>query len=115
MPSFEEAVGPFKNALDSMGFHYHEDLYHAIAKHLGPSIHDNDASKVACTDPKELETIKKNFLIGKLGLEDGPELDKLLDQACHGLGMSNRNKHRASFYYLLVALTNKESVFIDHD
>jgi len=112
MPTYEEALSVFKKEMDDMGISYHEELYHEICKHLGPSIHHDDASTVACSDPKELATVKTSFLMGKLGLEDSPELDKAIQEVCGGLGHSNRNKHRTTFYYLLVAILKKESVFI---
>ncbi len=114
MPTYEESFAQFKKEVDSLGIHIHEDLYHEITKSLGPSIHHNDASKVACSDPKELEQVKNNFLIKKLGMEDSPRLDQVIQEVCGALGQSNRNKHRATFYYLLTALLNKEDVFIDH-
>ena len=40
----------------------------------GPAIYDNDAQTVAASDSAELERIKTNFLIKKLGLKDGPSL-----------------------------------------
>lgn len=113
MSSYEEAFKRFTTELESLGFSYHEGLYHAVTKHLGPSIHNQDSSLVACDQPKEMETIKTEFLIGKLGLTDGPELDAAIQQVCGALGGSNTNKHRASFYYLLVAILQKEHVFID--
>lgn len=112
MPTLEETSAAFKAAMNEMHLHYHEDLYNAIVKYLGPTINHADATLVACSDPKELETVKKNFLIGKLGLEDNEELDHLIQQVCHGLGESNNKKYRTTFYYLLVALTKKESVFL---
>ena len=115
MPTYDEAFATFKKEVDNLGIHVHEEMFHAITKHLGPTIHDKDASLVACSDPKELATIKKNFLIGKLGMEDGPRLDEVMKEVCHALGESNRNKHRTTFYYLLVAILKKESVFIDTD
>ncbi|PHN04315.1 DUF2853 family protein [Flavilitoribacter nigricans] len=113
MPTFEETSAAFKKEMNNLGIFYHEELYDAITKYLGPSIHDKDAALVACSDPDELKTIKNNFLIGKLGLEDGPQLDAAIQEICGGLGSSNTKKHRASFYYLLTAILNKESVFID--
>ena len=115
MTKFEETSAAFKKEMNELGLHFHEDLYDAIAKHLGPALYDSDASLVACSDADELNTVKTNFLIGKLGLEDGPELDKVIDQVCHGLGQSNTKKHRVTFYYLLTAILKKESVFIDHE
>lgn len=113
MATYEEALAEFKKEMDDIGMHHQEEVYHAITKYLGSTIHDRDASLVACSDPSELQTIKTNFLIGKLGLEDGPHLDAALQEACHGLGESNRNKHRPTFYYLLTAILNKGDVFRD--
>jgi hypothetical protein len=101
----------FKKEMNDLGLHFHEEIYDGIVDYLGPSIHDEDASLVACSDPSELETIKTSFLIGKLGLEDSPRLDQVIQEVCHGLGESNRKKHRTTFYYLLTAILNKGDVF----
>lgn len=77
----------------------------------GPAIYNDDASTVASSQPSELETVKKNFLIGKLGLADGPELDEGIAGAVSTYGSSERNKYRAVFYYLLVKHFGKESVY----
>ena len=39
-----------------------------------PSIYNADASTVAAGQESELETVKENFLMKKLGLADGPQL-----------------------------------------
>lgn len=114
MATYEESLAVFHKEMEDIGFHHHDDLYHAICKHLGPSIYDADGSKVACSDPKELATIKKNFLMGELGMTDEEKMDAAIEQACQGLGESNRHKHRSTFYYLLVAILNKEDHFIEH-
>jgi hypothetical protein len=113
MSAYEKVLAKFKEEMDEMGINYHEPLFHAICDHLGPSIHQADASLVACSDPAERKTIKTNFLMGKLGLEDGPKLDAVIDEVCGHLGQSNRQKHRPTFYYLLVATLHMESHFID--
>ncbi|MFE3836740.1 DUF2853 family protein [Pseudogemmobacter sonorensis] len=77
----------------------------------GPAIYSSDASTVAASDPEELETVKKNFLIKKLGLADGPELDAGIKAAVEAYGSSERNKYRAVFYYLLVKHFGKEAVY----
>ena len=46
----------------------------------GPSIYNRDASTVSGSDPKECATVKKNFLIKKLGLKDSPSLDDEFNQ-----------------------------------
>jgi len=77
----------------------------------GPSIYNKDAATVSCSQASEMETIKNNFLIKKLGLADGPALDAALKEVCEQLGSSNRNKYRAIFYYLLVKKFKKESIY----
>lgn len=114
MSAFEKTIAAFKQEVLELGLNYHDELYDAIVKHLGPAIHGLDAVKVACSDPNERETIKKNFLIGHLGLPDSILLDKAIEQVCGLLGKSNTVKNRATFYYLLVGLLNLEHRFIDN-
>ncbi|WP_333816174.1 DUF2853 family protein [Tabrizicola sp.] len=77
----------------------------------GPSIYDNDAQTVAASDKEELERIRSNFLIKKLGLKDGPALMEGINAAVDTYGKSERNKFRAVFYYLLVKHFGKEKVY----
>jgi len=112
MSKYEEMLVTFKEEMSNLGLSYHEETYHAIVEYLGPSIYDRDAALVACSDPKELAHIRKNFLLGKLEMEDTPRLDEAITEICHALGESNRNKHRPTFYYLLMAILNKEEVFL---
>jgi len=77
----------------------------------GPSIYNRDAASVSCTNKDELATVKNNYLIKKLGLKDGPQLDAAIKKVCEKLGSSNRNKYRAMFYYLLCKEFGKESVY----
>ncbi|PRX37201.1 Protein of unknown function [Meinhardsimonia xiamenensis] len=87
------------------------DLLTKVTIGCGPSIYDPDASTVAATQPGELETVKNNFLIKKLGLPDGPELMDAINAAIDTYGRSERNKYRAVLYYLLVKHFGKESVY----
>lgn len=77
----------------------------------GPVIYNEDSSTVAGSDPTELETIKKNFLIKKLGLEDSPALMEAINAVIDTYGRSNRSKYRAVVYYLLVKHFHKEAVY----
>ncbi|WP_339611407.1 DUF2853 family protein [uncultured Planktosalinus sp.] len=87
------------------------DLLTKVTIGCGPSIYNADAATVSGSDSPELETVKKNFLIGKLGLSDGPNLDKGIDAVMELYGKSNRNKYRAVVYYLLTKHFKKESVY----
>lgn len=86
-------------------------LLTAVTIACGPAIYNADASTVSASDPKELDRIKKNFLIKKLGLKDSPKLDEGIQEAITTYGRSNRNKYRAVVYYLLVKKFRKGSVF----
>ncbi|MEO6300079.1 MAG: DUF2853 family protein [Paracoccaceae bacterium] len=77
----------------------------------GPAIYDDDASTVSGSDAGELETVKKNFLIKKLGLPDGPKLGEAIDAAIDTYGRSNRSKYRAVLYYMLTKHFGRESTF----
>lgn len=111
MSKFAEAVNLYKTEMTKLGIKYDETLLTAVAKGLGPSIYLADASKVSCSDSKELTTVKNNFLIKKMGLTDGPKLDDALKYACDTMGSANRNKYRAIFYYLLVTKLGLQSKY----
>ena len=76
----------------------------------GPSIYNADASTVAAGQAGELETVKNNFLIKKLGLADGPQLMDAINSVIETYGRSERNKYRAVVYYMLTKHFGKESV-----
>lgn len=77
----------------------------------GPAIYDNDAQTVAASQASDFETIRKNFLIRKLGLRDGPELKAGIDKAIETYGRSERTTFRAVFYYLLVTHFGREAAY----
>ena len=87
------------------------DLLTKVTIGCGPSIYDADASTVAATQEGEIETVKNNFLIKKLGLADGPALDEAINKAIDTYGRSDRNKYRAVIYYMLTKHFGKESVY----
>ncbi|MGI9367315.1 MAG: DUF2853 family protein [Ruegeria sp.] len=87
------------------------DLLTKVTIGCGPAIYDADAETVAATQESELETVKNNFLINKLGLSDGPELMAAINKAMEIYGMSERNKYRAVVYYMLTKHFGKESVY----
>ena len=87
------------------------DLLTKVTIGCGPAIYNADSSTVAGTDESELETVKKNFLMKKLGLADSPKLMDGINAAIDTYGKSERNKYRAVFYYLLVKHFGKESVY----
>ncbi len=87
------------------------DLLTKVTIGCGPAIYNADAETVAASDPGELETVKTNFLMKKLGLAGGPELMDAIDAVIETYGRSERNKYRAVVYYLLVKQFGKEAVY----
>lgn len=87
------------------------DFLTKVAIGLGPAIYNLDASKVSGSDNKELETVKNNFLIKKLGLADTPALMESIKSVIDSYGQSEKNKHRAVIYYMLAKHFGKESVY----
>lgn len=87
------------------------DLLTKVTAGCGPSIYNLDSSMVSATDESELNTLRKNFLIKKLGLPDNDKLDEGINKVIEQYGQSNRRKHRAVVYYLLVQYFGKESVY----
>ena len=79
MNKFEEALEnyttEFKNTIN---IEVDVELLKKVTRGLGPSIYNQDSSKVSGSDKSELETVKQNFLIKKLGLKDGPQLDEAI-------------------------------------
>jgi hypothetical protein len=111
MSKFDELVETYKAEFKKLGVKYDEELLIKVTKGCGPSIYNRDASTVAGTDEKELETVKKNFLIKKLGLSEKDDLDGAIKSVIEKFGSSNRNKYRAMFYYMLVEKFGKQSVY----
>ena len=87
------------------------DLLTKVTIGCGPAIYNADASTVAAGQPAELETVKNNFLIKKLGLADSPELDAAITSVLETYGMSERSKYRAEVYYMLTKHFGKEAVY----
>jgi len=87
------------------------DLLTKVTIGCGPSIYNADASTVSGSDASELETVKNNFLIKKLGLSASDDLDGAIASVMDKYGKSNRNKYRAVVYYLLTKHFGKESVY----
>lgn len=111
MSKFDEKIAQYSDEFKKLGIGFDADLFQKVTKGLGPSIYKTDAEKVSCSQPKELENLKNNFLIKKLGLKDGANLDVAIQSVCEKLGQSNRNKYRAMFYYLLVKELKAESKY----
>lgn len=87
------------------------NLLESVAKGLGPAIYNRDAATVSGSDDKELETVKKNYLVKKLGMSDSPALMAAIKKVIQDYGTSERTKYRAVVYYMLCKHFNKEAVY----
>ena len=87
------------------------DLLTKVTIGCGPAIYNADASTVAGSQASELDTVKNNFLIKKLGLADGPQLMEGINKVIEIYGKSERNKYRAVVYYMLTKHFGKEAVY----
>ena len=96
---------------EKMGITADMDLLKKVTIGCGPAIYNKDASTVAGSDEAELETVKKNFLMKKLGLADSDDLMAAIKKVCNDYGSSNRSKYRAVVYYALVKHFGKEAVY----
>lgn len=87
-----------------------EAVVEAMANTYRLVLSQSDSALVAFSDEAELETVKQNFLIGKLGLSASDDLDGGI--AAVGAKMQGVNrKNRLTVYYLLAEHFGKLSVF----
>jgi len=112
MSKLQEKIELYTKSAEKLGITIEADLFKLVTKGLGPSIYKEDSELVSSSNEAELETVKKNFLIKKLGIDkDDTELDALIQKVIEILGSGNKRKYRALFYYLLVKEAGKESVY----
>ncbi|MFT6807104.1 MAG: hypothetical protein ACJA01_000322 [Saprospiraceae bacterium] len=111
MSKFDDCMADYKGQLEKIGVKYDEALLTKVAKGLGPSIYNKDSSTVAASDKSEMNRVKTNFLIKKLGLSDGSALDEAIKDVTNQIGSSTKNKYRAVVYYLLTKKMGKESIY----
>lgn len=76
------------------------DAVAKIVKHLGIALRNADSSLVSCTDPKELDRVKANWISKKLGVTDDAKADSVVQKVCETLS-ADRTKSRVTFYYLV--------------
>jgi hypothetical protein len=109
MATFVETFESLKGEMSKLGLSYDEALFEKVSKGLGPALYNNDANKVSCSDDTELDTVRTNFIEGKLGMSD--DSHTAIKKVCETMGSSNRYKYRAIFYYLLVKELGAESKY----
>ncbi|MCF6298049.1 MAG: DUF2853 family protein [Flavobacteriaceae bacterium] len=63
-------------------------------------VDNKDAILVSGTDPSELETVRKNFVVKKLGIDDSDKAMAAINKVA-GQMSSIKMKNRAAFYYMV--------------
>ncbi len=112
MSKRDELIAKYAEDLkDKCGVNPDMDLLTKVTIGLGPSIYNADSATVSGSDDSELATVKNNFLVKKLGLNDDSDLDRGINSVMDTYGRSNRNKYRAVVYYMLVKHFGKESAY----
>lgn len=96
---------------EKLGMSPDMDLLTKVVIGCGPAIYSADAETVAASDPAEMDRIKHNYLMKKLGLPDGPELMDAIEAVTAKYGSANRNKYRAVVYYLLCQHFGKQAAY----
>ena len=112
MSKRDELIAKFAADMkDKMGVDADMDLLTKVTIGLGPSIYNKDSVTVSGSDKTELDRVKNNFLIKKLGLSANDNLDAGISAVMEKYGTSNRNKYRAVVYYMLTKHFGKDSVY----
>jgi len=75
------------------------DVVNKIVKHLGIALRNRDSSLVSCSDQKELDRVKANWIAKKLGVTDDASADSAIEKVCKAMS-DDRTKSRVTFYYL---------------
>lgn len=76
-----------------------DEVLSKLVNNLKLVIDNKDALSVAGSDPKEMETVRRNFIVKKLGIDD-EEKGKAICQDVAKKMADSRMKNRAAFYYL---------------
>jgi len=111
MSARDDKIAKYIEENKKLGLGLSDELISKVTVGLGPSIHNKDAETVSCSQASEMDRVKKNYLIKKLGLDDSEALDTAIKDVCEKMGSSNRNKYRALFYALLAQKFKKEEVY----
>lgn len=107
-----ELLDRYKKELSRLRVKVDDILLKAVVKSLGPAVYREDASMISPADGAELERVKQNFMVRRLGLPHGPKLDAALNKAIDEMGRSRASKHRAVLYYIITRNVKRESALL---
>ena len=86
-----------------------EELVAKLVKRFGIVLRNRDAANVSCSDPKELATVRENWMKKKLGMTNDDACDKVIASVCETM-KGDRMKSRLTFYYLCAKEAGKLDV-----
>jgi hypothetical protein len=75
------------------------DVVNKIVKHLGIALRNRDSSLVSASDKKELDRVRDNWAVKKLGV-DAEKAEAAVAATAKDLA-ADRSKSRVTFYYLV--------------
>ena len=107
-----ELIDKYKKELSKLKVKVDDVILKAVIKSLGPAVYRDDASKISPADADELERVKQNFMVRRLGLTDSPKLEVLLNKAMDQMGRSRKSKHRAVLYYIITRDSKREAALL---
>lgn len=109
----DELIGIYAAELrEKCGLAPDMDLLRKVAIGTGPAIYDPKAALVDASDPADLDLVRRNFLVRKLGLRDGPALVDAIEAALETYGRDEPRKYRAVLHYLLTRQLGRDFVFL---
>jgi Protein of unknown function (DUF2853) len=76
------------------------DSVDKIVKHLGIALRNKDSALVAAADQKELDRVRTNWAIKKLGVTDESRADAAIKKTAAAMA-ADASKSRVTFYYLV--------------
>ena len=94
---------------DKCGVDADPELLRKVVIACGPTIYNADSETVSTSDTGELNALRENWVKRKLGVEDDDAAMGGIQKVIRDYGRDNRNKYRASLYYMLATHFGKES------
>ncbi|MEO8360584.1 MAG: DUF2853 family protein [Vicinamibacteria bacterium] len=107
-----ELIDKYRKELSKLKVKVDDVLVKAVVKSLGPAVYREDASMISAVDADELERVKQNFMVKRLGLPDNAKLDTMLNKALAQMGPGNNKKHRAVLYYIITRDSKREAALL---
>ncbi len=110
MATIQEKVDQYTAKCAELGMNIGWGLLARAAKACGPALFNADAETVAASDMSELETVRDNFVMWKLGIEDSEEAMNIVNQVAEEMSDFGSRKFRAVFYARCAEIAGKEDM-----